>query len=242
MKNSKIIRSLSLLNPEKLHRFQSFVSSGYMNKDKACVDLLEHLMAYYPDLGHRHLVKERVFSKIYPDETFSSSRINKLNHKLFTLFEHFVQCEINSDMKFRPELDLLAYYNDQGWSKHFQYKKNQLEKQFSESVELIDETLHDKYRYEFEVASYETEFGIRKSGIDMETYSRSLDLYYFVSKIEHYCGMLSMRLVLGKEFDDSGLPVLKRLITNSGLVEEPILKIWYNVMVLLEDRDNESAL
>lgn len=88
MKDSKLIKNLSVLTEKELRQFGDFVHSPFFNKHKETILFFDLL---FDEFGRwNRLNKERVFAHIFPDQHFKEHSVNNLMFNLMDLYRQFL--------------------------------------------------------------------------------------------------------------------------------------------------------
>lgn len=90
MQSTKLIILLKSLSPEEFRRFQKFLNSPFYNYSKPLTALYDLLKKHYPKFDSPKLKKERVWKKLFQDESFDEAKYWRLTSKLSLLTEKFL--------------------------------------------------------------------------------------------------------------------------------------------------------
>ncbi|MEO8210486.1 MAG: hypothetical protein ABI840_07985 [bacterium] len=90
MLKSKFLDIVKTFSPEELRGFRNFVRSPFHNTNKNVIKVNEIVKKYYPDLNNEGLLKEKVFSKIYPGKKYNDIVMRILLSDLMKLAEEFL--------------------------------------------------------------------------------------------------------------------------------------------------------
>ena len=132
MQNSKLVRSLKILNAKELKRLLQFLKSPFYNANPSIVKLYLSLRTYYPDFDSPKLAKEKVFKKIFPDRNYNHQKMLNLMSDFNSLLEKYLTVlQLEKEELEQKKLLLRAYserpdcYN--AFEKQFQDVNKKLE-------------------------------------------------------------------------------------------------------------------
>src|SRR4030095_1171912 len=94
MKDTKIIKFLSLFTKEEFKKFGLFVSSPYFNRLNNVTRLYAILKKYHPDFKSKSLTKENIYKKIFPGQKYDDVKIRALFSYLLALAEKFIASQV----------------------------------------------------------------------------------------------------------------------------------------------------
>ncbi len=139
MINSKLLEICSSLNEEELNRFELFLASKFLNtktQPKKTLQLFQHIKQTIVKKEKldwaNYLAKEQTFQLLFPQEVFSSLKLEKIMSKLFSLIKSFIvleYSEIQEDESFQL-LTLSRFYRERGLEQQFDLNIKKLKKQF----------------------------------------------------------------------------------------------------------------
>ncbi|MEM9822166.1 MAG: hypothetical protein AAF985_13880, partial [Bacteroidota bacterium] len=90
MKNSKLEKSLALLDKSELKALAQWLKSPWCNSNKKVEQLFRYMRPHYPDFSSPLLQREKLFAKLYPDKTFNDRWMRNLQAELNKQIEQFL--------------------------------------------------------------------------------------------------------------------------------------------------------
>lgn len=90
MKNSKLVRTLQILNTEELKRLLQFLKSPFYNANPSIVKLYLLLRNHHPAFDSRKLTKESVFQKLFPNREYDHKKLLNLMTDFRALLEKYL--------------------------------------------------------------------------------------------------------------------------------------------------------
>lgn len=206
MKNSKLIKNLSVLSLREFHAFGDFVHSPFFNKHKETTLFFELLM---DNIGRwDRLTKERVYEAVYPGEKYKEHAVNNLMFNLSDLFKQFLGQKIYADKK-EKQLDIIeGMIAKQIWKAAVSEVKKGLKKNSREG-----ELNSDHFIQNYKLNRYNDEINNRlEQNIDPNPIQRALydfETWFLIEKMKIICDLQDRMIIYNHKYD---LGVFKRLV------------------------------
>lgn len=238
LRNGKLIKLLIKIDESELKSLIKFAKSPYHNTNKLIVPLLQKVLTYYPDFGHKKLTKEHLYHSIHPEgKAYHEGRMNLLMTNLVRVIQDFYMYqEFQKDKILQRRLKGKAYIN------------RNLYKNYKKEVEgvLVDleksPYREEKYFFQRYDVQQEIYFNIETFKSQERTdflYNshEALDFFYMVAKLKLSAEQITMtkRLNTSKEIRFLKL-LLNDLEKQSSL---PLVMNIYNKIIRLR-RDEDS--
>lgn len=90
MNNSKLIRTLRILDAKELKRLLQFLKSPFYNSNPNIVKLYMLLRSHHPDFSSLKLTREKVFKKVFPDWKYEHQKMLNLMSDFTALLEKYM--------------------------------------------------------------------------------------------------------------------------------------------------------
>jgi|GEM_PF-3929451 len=90
MKQTKLIKLLSLLSSKELQKLGGFVKSAYFNKDEKIVNLVSYLSKKAPDF---EVSKESCYKAAFKEDVLNDAALRRLFYRTLKLVEQFILIE-----------------------------------------------------------------------------------------------------------------------------------------------------
>lgn len=148
MKNSKLLDLISILLPEEVKDFNSYISNIYAGKSSLPFQLWQALYNLYPDLDERKIGKEKIYKKLFGNEVYNENRVAKIMTELFKILEEFIFIKQVEDEHLYKKLKLMEFYQKRQLGRLFQSTQKEAGKLWEQEKEC-----GKKYylKYEMEV-------------------------------------------------------------------------------------------
>lgn len=249
MHKSKLLKAIRTLTKKELKSLSLYLQSPYFCKtpqQEELLELFQLIQKYKGKKDQTSLAKVVVYSKLYPGETVVNGKLEKLMSLLLQQVNQFISLHF-SEWYGDKELELLttaSFYRERQafgfYQKNLEKGKSNLEK----ANDNIAWNLHKKFLLEKEC--YENQALWNKSTEKYEFYDQlfSLDAYYLLNKLEYTCFFLSankFRTPLEIEDLVDFLELVKPLYQKKGLLELPIIDIYYRTYELLKEVQTDEV-
>lgn len=177
--------------------------------------------------------------------TFGETQFNK---QLFANYCHQLQNAVEQAICLISVKDKnLAYYDlllptllDWDLLEHYQFSLKKANKQLSKAV---DHDYFSFYKHRFEYLQFialEKESS-RKIDLNITAASDSLDEYYILLKLRYLCAALSHQRISAAQYKVNFIEELIPTISNSELIQTPLIKNYLLVYEMLNDYDNNEG-
>ncbi len=249
MHSSKMIHLLRSLDRKDLRRLENYIRHPYLvevKQKQKILQLFEWLRPHHPDYAHPDLEKTRTFAKLFPDETFSVEKLNKIMTRLLQVLRSFIAHEYgNVDHKKREQLLLESqYYQDRSLDTYFWQSIQQLQ-QLQKKVEQREKDFYyTEYLINRRISEFSSLYNQRKEDLNLLKTHRSLDVFYLVAKLEFACWMLaqdSNHVPLKVQESLQTLEALLPLIERDYEARIPIVALYAQLYRLLRQDRTAAA-
>jgi len=228
MIENKLLKLLKTLDQKELIRFEDFVKSPYFNAHKQVIALFEYLKNYAPDYNHsEELEKSNVFAQLYKSKAYDDNFFASIITKLLKLLEDFLAFETFNAKTAEKELHVLQNMRKRKLDKHFRNYEKQLEKYFSENLQLNSDHFHLSMHFAGEQDKWFIEQGGRVHHIALQQQSDKLDLYYLIEKLKISCDMLSRNRVSNASYTAKWIDEIFRIAEQVSNIDKNQLLIAY---------------
>ncbi|MGH2575806.1 MAG: hypothetical protein ACRDFC_08930 [Ignavibacteria bacterium] len=233
MENSKLIQLLKSLSLEEFRRFGQFVSSPFFNRLKNVIKFYEVLKKYYPEFSNRNLIAEKVFIKIFPEETFKYAKMKNLESDLLKLCEEYLSFIGFRENRYETDKFLLT-----------ELRKRKLIKLFESNYKRANKNLENsKYKDE---NFYFIKFILENQNIlnitnnklyyDQEALQRQLDYFidfFLLQVLRLYSFMVHQKKYLYDfDFSLTFLDEVVNYISKNANGIKPLILLQFNDMML----------
>jgi hypothetical protein len=241
MKNTSLIEVLRVLTPEETQKLHHFLRCKAFNNNRRVVQLFDFVCQYAPDYEHDDLCDENAFRYINPDaKSDAIAFITKLRNRLLELVEDFIGIFFRASGNRVNDSDLLAFCNERKLDKSYQ----RIHKRSTKALQ--NTTVHDEWYYfeQFQCAKAHTEYlsWVEDKQHPDHAFPQMLkvfDTYYIVNKLYFFWHCLNLQQITQVRFE---LPLIEELldhIVQQDYLQEPVIRIWYDLVLLLRSPKDE---
>lgn len=233
MDNTELICLLRTFKPRELKKLGEFLDSPYFNKLKNVSRLYSELAGLYPSFS---ITKENLFTRLFPGEKHNDLRLRVLFTRLLFLVQRFLAYESYSADEYRLRMDAGREMLTRGRISLF--KKSMagageiLEKHFPK-----DEIYYHKL-YEHKLLEERPAGNFDAKGKDYKAESEALLIYSIASLLKMYTTAMNSGTVLEMNTDTGQIE--KVLALAKEFSSNPLIKIYYNIYLLLKEPEEEK--
>jgi len=246
MNNSKLTVLLKKIDVNLHGKLEDFLDSPYFNKCQQTSMLVRHILQFASDYKSEKLSKQVCFSLLYPNDAFDDIKIEQAMSKALKLLEQFV-------LNQRLETDELAqqklwtdYYSKHDMEYFFKAKIKawkKLNKNQNAEVQFLQ-----NYLIAYSQLQYiNMQFVLKKMQKTVKkefenelklTLEALQDLYLFKTMYLK-CAILKQKKTFNKNIEYP-FEAFIRNITESDVIHNPLIHLYYLEALMLEDSENEE--
>ncbi len=241
MKKDRLLKLLISLNSKELKGLEEIVHSPFFNKDKKCIALFEAIKEYAPDFELTAEIKDGIAQQIVPSKKWNDASVSFLRSRLIKLINElfvFQELQERRDYKSHLLIKALLKHQNNNYALSIYNEVNNLNKN---RIKTDVDFYYEQFLIEEKFTEYlELEKG-RTSRSNLVKLHQSLDTYYIARKLNLSAEILSTKQIIGIDYDDEILHNIEHLITLPKYQENNFIKLYYFVLQILKDEENEDA-
>lgn len=231
----KLYQNLALIPPKDLERFTQFLHSPYHHLHAETRQLWKVLATHHPGF---EVTDETLFDTAFPGKQYDNARLRVLRTYLFDLLEQFLaQEELQSNPRVQARLVRMANARLSLPNISGKYLSHKEEPQFQNTSQALEEffLMEDELR---------TSIRSRNRGEkrDFPRIMHPLDVYYLSHKLRFFCVMTDPSAMQSGPHDIPGLEEMLALCEVLDLTREPLIAVYYHLLLMFLDRDREKNL
>lgn len=244
MHNNNLLKLLKTFQKEEFRDFCMFVNSQYFNRENVLIILTGILKKHYPSFTGNDLMKEKVYSKLFPGKKYNDAVLRNAVSDLLKLAEEFLKTVQLKKDPFYGQYLLLKELTNRKQQKLFKMNYKKAEHILKETG-IVDEIyyqnvflLSDELRRNVVVNSSRILF--KDDNLNEQAYN--LHLHYLIENIKLYAIMLNQRkFTYDHVFDFSLFEILLKYIEdNFDLYKKiPYINIFYNCVMLFKTEEKK---
>ncbi|MEL6867336.1 MAG: hypothetical protein AAFP19_23120 [Bacteroidota bacterium] len=246
MKKSKLIYLLKSLDAVQWLDFERFIHSPYFfnaKRNPQVLQLFDHLKQLHPFDKPQLLEKERIFSTVFPDQTFSPSRLSKLMMRLLKVLRLYIaydQRDIRKDA-YEQDFELLCYFKDRSEGASFKSLAERLEGSQQKEQKRGQEYYWQQWQMAQAKVEFRSQYDQHKGDLNLQQAIRSLDHWYLMTRLEYSCAYLN------QYSSDRSLPTeqlwdleqsLAMMLDPEKEKEAPLVHIYQLILSLSQQYDS----
>lgn len=239
MQNSHLISILATLSKKEIRDLKKWLSSPVHNQRDDVFVLFDYLTSGNHLTEEKYLQKERIFSKLFPDQTFDDARLRQTIHFLLKSVEEFLIYQELREDQVRSKLALASVYRKRKLEKAFQKTMNTAEQAQERFPHRNEHFFHNEYLLHQEKFQFQSEKQ-RMIETNLQDVSDSLDTMFLVDKLRQACLILAHQKVFKTEFEIGLLNEVLRHVEEQQFLEIPAIAIYYYTYKTAVDKDNLS--
>lgn len=227
MINSKLILILETLTKKEWNELSKFVHSPFYCQHEEVKRLFDYLKKV-KKLNEKTLKETTIFKNAFPEQIYDSVKLRYLRSYLLKIVALFLATKEWQSEQFNPQIALTRAYRKRNIEKLFQSNIQKLHDQEKrQSLRNVD---HFQRQYQLELETYTwTESQTRRSEMNLQNLSDTLDTAFIIEKLKRSCTLLSHQAVYKKEYDTGLLDIVLEYVVTKNLLEIPAIAIYYHI-------------
>lgn len=245
MIKSNLIEAIRTLSPQEIKELGEFVSSPFFNKNKNVIKLFEIIRKYYPELESDKLLKENVYTKMFPGEQYKDSSIRLLMFYLYEIVEKFLAYSRYTRNELDYKTNLLAEFNERNLLKDFEKNYTDVKKHLDSSV-IRDESFYlDSFFIGEEYFNFLTKIHPGKydkfmTNEYMQSMFNDVTYFYMIRVLKFYAAILNTQYVLKHEIKTLPFENIVNNFNPDHFENIPLLDIYYRIIMMLLKPEEEN--
>jgi len=248
MKYSKLLKTISALDIKQFNNLKQFVQTPCfvdIKQKQKVVQLFSILSPYYPDFDHEDLEKETVYCRIFPNDLYSNSKMDRLMNRLLVVIRKFIVMDYTLTQK-QPgyeELILARFYQDRKLNNYFQNAVQSFKTKHNHIHERTPQFYLNDYLMEVEQSEFASFYNQRKADLNLPNTIQSLDVFYVYARLEHACTLMTQQVYhvpLNLETNLLRYEEMCRFIESNDYLKVPAIEVYYMAFKLLYLKDDDQ--
>ncbi len=236
MENSHLVAIMQTFSAKEVRDLRKWLSSPAHNQRDDVMQLFEYLMAGAHLTEEKFLRKERVFSRVFPDEPFDDAKLRQSMHFLLKAIEEFLIYEELRGDDIRSRMALSTVYRKRKLDKAFQKTIKSVET-LQENAPYRDEHyLRNEYLLQLEKYTFQ-EGKKRTTEMNLQEVSDALDMTFLADKLRQSCLMLFHQAVYKADYRIGMLNEVLQYIEHKRLLETPAISVYYHIYKSITEKE-----
>lgn len=239
----KLIRLFESLNTKERKRCREFLQSPYFNKHTQTFELYEFLLKLNgSETRNADMLYRLAFHHLYGNVRFELQKLKDVMSYLHKLIQQFLEIEHFRKQKNTRSLFLLHEFRQRELETHFNKTLNVTQHKLEERRVKDENYFFTNYLLETEADLQFMQHSKRTTHESLQKKVDSLDAFYLAAKLKNTAEMLNRQNIVKASFQ---MPLVEELINflqqkNSELMQWPPIAIYYQVILMLKEPDNED--
>lgn len=226
MKNSHLIVIINTFSKKEVRELRKWLASPAHNQREDVVSLFEYLTSNNRIFNEKQLKKERIFSKIFPQEPFDDAKIRQTTHFLLKAIEEFLIYQELREDQVRAKMALASVYRKRKLDKAFQKTMRNVEEYQEKAPFRNEHFLRNEYLFQQEKYTY-LENQRRNIPMNLQEVSDALDTTYCADKLRQSCLMLAHQRVFKADYNVGLLDRVLEYVEKENFLDVPAIVIYY---------------
>ncbi len=241
MENSNLIVILRTFSAAETRKFRKWLLSPAHNQREDIVQLYDYLVSNNHLEHDKFLRKERLFSKVFPEQPFDGAYLRQVVFFLMKALEEFLTYEESRQDEVRRRLDLARVYRQRQLDKLYQKTIRQAEEMQAEALHKNAYFLRNEYLLQREQYAFLSEKQKQRAmPLNLTEMSEALDRSFVADKLRQACLMLAHQTVYKVEYDMRLLEEVLQYAEQKQWLDEPAIGMYYYVYKSATDRENSQ--
>ncbi|MFK7904197.1 MAG: hypothetical protein AB8B69_03685 [Chitinophagales bacterium] len=242
MQNTKFFALLQTLSKAEFKTFRKFVASPYYCTNPKAVQLLDYLQKSFPNLSTpaKRLTKERVYSHLYPNESYKEIKLQQLASQLVKLVEQFWVVESKGRGRGDYDLQLAKAYRERGFGHYWEKQLQVFGGQLKEEVMEFGRRAYFDLQAQIEVHEQIEEAELRNREPNLQEVSDALDVFYWGNKLRYYCKALNYQRFQSQPYEWEMMEEVLEKVKGKDFAGFPAIQIYYQAAMSLRVPKEEA--
>lgn len=242
MQKTKIIEILQHFSKRELSKFRDFVFSPFFNKNQKVRTLYNYILKFTPEFQHPAFDKKNAFEYIFGGKAYNELQINNIISDLLQLaYKFLAQNAMASHPQFEKNYLLEELLNRDAHN-HIERTARRYQQLQQQSVYRNHQFFYDEYALHEKLDRHFLGQPKRRFDENLQMENDNLDLYYLSNKLRIACDMASRNIVIKAGYECHFIDDLLEYYENNfkNFHSIPALFIYYNVLQMLQEEENEN--
>ncbi len=238
MKNSKLIQVLETLSKIELKEFKKYLQSPLHNQRKDVVQLF-HLILAKKSAALPLSAKATFYQSLYPNQPYNPVKFDLVVSYLFRLLQNYLAWK-----NWQTDSHKVQFHAGQSYAKRG--LKVIAKNTFDKLTTDISKKPNRSGVYFFKLQQIQWEEHQLADTNSPQTYSEkwamstTLDHWYYIEKLKHYCLLLSYQQVYPSTYQLPAIMNILSTLQTSKAIEIPIISIYYHCAKMLKTPENKD--
>lgn len=238
MKNSKLIQVLETLSKIELREFKKYLQSPLHNQRKDVVQLLNSILAK-TSANLPLLSKATLYQSLYPNQPYNPVKFDLVISYLFRLLQNYLAWK-----NWQADSHMIQFHAGQSFAKRGLkvIAKNTFDKLTKDLAQKPNR--NGDYFFKLQQIQWEehqlSDINSPQDNNEKWVMSATLDHWYYIEKLKHYCLLLSYQQVYPSTHQLPAITTILTTLQTSKAIEIPIISVYYHCAKMLKTPANQD--
>ncbi|MCB0662710.1 MAG: hypothetical protein KDC24_08220 [Saprospiraceae bacterium] len=239
MEKSRLLEVFNALSKKEIRDLRKWLHSPAHNQREDVQLLFEYLENIGQEADEKLLLKETVYSSLFPDEAFDDAKFRQTTHFLLkAIEEYFIYQELRSD-EVRAKTGLARVYRKKKIPKAFGAAMRDAHKE-QEKYPFRNEHFHrNDFLLQLEEYSYR-ETQKRTAEMNLQDLGNALEVTFLADKLRYSYLMIAHQVVYKTEYDFGMLEEVLKYVEEKDFMSIPAIAVYYYGYKANVEKDNPS--
>ena len=245
MQHALLAEAYKNLSPTELQKLSVFLNSPYFNQSSLIISLHAYLCSIHPELSPALLDRKKVFTDVFPGESFDDQKMRVFMSRLLRLIERFWVIERIENNPIEHKTQLLKELRERKSPRLMNRSLKQAQTLLENEVIPTARFFLSKYEIQEEwnwFATHAGSSGSRTKPIEhyLQTAVESLDTFYLINKLRYFCTFKNNENILSFRHENFLYnEILDKLSREKGKFG-PATSIYMQILLTLVESENED--
>ena len=238
MKNSRLIQILRSCSKKELRELKKWVNSPAHNQREDVILLFNYLIEDGYLNKDEFIAKSQVFKWVYPKTSFDDAKMRQTIFFFMKCLEEFLIFQEFRQDEVKAKIALANVYRKRRLTKPFE-KNHRIAHQLLKKHPFRD-SQHLQNEYFLEQEQYKHLSTFRRTNLNLQEISDTLDVTFIADKLRQACLMLAHQNVYKTEYDIGLLDQVLTFIEKKGYLDIPAIAMYYYNYKSITKQDNDD--
>lgn len=225
MQKSQLLDICQALEKKEIRGLKKWLISPAHNHREDVVQLFDYLITGDHLYNDKYLDKERIFRKLFPEETFDDAKLRQTMHFLLKAIEEYLAYNALLEDDISTQFALAKTYRHKNLESPYQKIIKQVGKTQNKQVVQDDQFFMNQHYLYQEV--YDSSAQRKGSDAKLQELSNTLEISFIIRKLRMACFMLNHQSIFKQEYDYGLLDPLLTYIEEKDLLSVKAIEIYY---------------
>lgn len=201
MQQSRIVKFVKELSPRERERFYQFVHSPYFNQHEKTSQLLDILLSRLNETEGEEVERVLLHGQLFPGQPYDEQKLHNVMSYLKKLYNRFLAFEYLERHPLEEQILTLESAYENARFELLANRAKQMDKTLAQKAFSDGEYQYARYRINYLMGYYGSEFVDRSESGALQSMSDHLDRYFIVEKLRNSCHLSANMMLLNSHYE-----------------------------------------